>query len=371
MFSKRLRHLSQRVKENPKNLPFIIKGRIAGSFTKRFSRFIGYYSPGPEAVMLYLTERCNLNCKVCFLKHIKIDYKELEVWDWIRLIDEVAQYNPRISISGGEPLLYNGIDEILDYLHRKGLSTTLTTNGTLIDRHLLSILKNIERLKISIDGPEEIHDKLRGIKGTYKKVIHNIEMLNKIKLEKSRQTPFLTMYSIITTDLLPYLEQMIEIAIKNKFQQIRFLHLLFLSEEDINAAKNIFPDRLYYWKGAVFNAEHFVHSEKIAEGIMKIKEKKYPIIVEFEPDFNFQNILKYYRRDTHFFLSYRGKCRMPWTSMTIKQDGRVEICPDYIIGDTKEDSLKEIWNSKRAKELRKFISQRNTFPVCKACCAYY
>jgi len=371
MLSKRLKHLYQRVKEDPKNLPSLFKRRFMGAFSKRFSRIMGYHSPPPEAVMLYLTERCNLNCKVCFLKHIKIEHNELEVDDWIRLLDEISKWRPRVSISGGEPLLYNGIDKILDYLRKKGLSTTMTTNGTLIDKHLLPVINNVERLKISIDGPEEIHDKLRGIKSTYNRVMHNIALLNRVKSEKHRQTPFLTMYTIITTDLLPYLEQMIEIAIENNFQQIRFLHLLFLTEKDMYAAEKKFPDKLYYWEGAVFNPGHLINGRKIAEAIRKIKGKRYPIIVEFEPDFNFGEIKKYYERDESFFSKYRGKCKMPWVSMTIKQDGRVEICPDYIIGDAGKNSLTRIWNSGKALELRGFISHKNLFPVCKSCCALF
>ncbi len=371
MLSKRFKHLYQRVKENPGNLPSLFKRRITGTFSKKFSRIMRYHSPPPEAVMLYLTERCNLNCEVCFLKHIKLEHNELEVDNWIKLIDEISKWKPRVSISGGEPLLYNGIDKILDYLRKKRLSTTMTTNGTLIDKHLLPVTNNVERLKISIDGPEEIHDTLRGIKGTYNRVMHNITLLNRVKSERYKQTPFLTMYTIITTDLLPYLEQMIEIAIENGFQQIRFLHLLFLTKKDFLAAEETFPDKLYYWKGAVFNPEHLIDGGKIAEAITKIKGKRYPIIVEFEPDFNFNEIKKYYERDASFFLTYRGKCKMPWTSMTIKQDGRVEICPDYIIGDVGENSLTQIWNSGKAITLRRFVSHNNIFPVCKSCCALF
>jgi len=371
MFSKRVKHLYQRLKENPENIPLLFVRRFTSIFSKKFSPLLRYYSPAPEAVMLYLTERCNLNCEVCFLKHITLEYNELKPQQWLKIIDEISLWKPRISISGGEPLLYNGIDEILYYLRQKQLSTTMTTNGTLIDKHLLPIMENVERLKISIDGPEEIHDRLRGIKGTYQQVMHNIELLNQVKVEKREQKPFLTMYTILTTELLPHIDEIIETAVKMGFQQIRFLHLLYLSDEDIHLAEIEFPDELYYWKGAVFEPDNLIESGMISEAIKRIKNKRYPIIVEFEPDFNLNEIEKYYSRDKDFFFKYKGGCRMPWSSMTIKQDGRVEICPDYIIGNAGMESIKKIWNSQRAKELRKFIFHKGEFPVCKACCAFY
>jgi MoaA/NifB/PqqE/SkfB family radical SAM enzyme len=68
-----------------------------------------------------------------------------------------------VSVSGGEPFLYRGLEEILAHAKSLGLHTTVTTNGFFTGKDRLGPLRElIDVLAISLDGPPEMHNQVRG-----------------------------------------------------------------------------------------------------------------------------------------------------------------------------------------------------------------
>jgi MoaA/NifB/PqqE/SkfB family radical SAM enzyme len=79
-----------------------------------------------------------------------------------------------IVLMGGEPLLYKGIDSIVDFVKSEGMQCHLTTNGILIPQ-FIGLLKKVDLLMVSLDGQRYGHEKNRG-EGTWQKVIDGIEL---------------------------------------------------------------------------------------------------------------------------------------------------------------------------------------------------
>lgn len=141
--------------------------------------------------VLELTKQCNNNCKYCYnvWKTSKSYPKyELSTDEWKKIIDKIVKETKLklIAISGGEPLLRKDFFQILIYLKRKKIPVTLITNGTLLSRELIKKclecgVKNFELPLLSDES--EIHDKLTKNRGSWKKVIHNI---NEIKKQKGK-----------------------------------------------------------------------------------------------------------------------------------------------------------------------------------------
>ena len=75
--------------------------------------------------------------------------------------------------SGGEPLVRKDLPELAKYATNKGMRAVISTNGTLIDRNMAKILKDVglSYVGVSLDGGEEVHDAFRGVKGAYKKAL--------------------------------------------------------------------------------------------------------------------------------------------------------------------------------------------------------
>lgn len=131
----------------------------------------------PLFISWQITERCNLRCKYC-------DYwggekeKELNTKDVFTIIDDLARLGTfGISFTGGEPLLRDDIGEIIVYARRKGITTKINTNGLLVPQKIKE-LQGVEQVNLSFDGPESIHDKVRG-NGAYKALFLAVEALKK------------------------------------------------------------------------------------------------------------------------------------------------------------------------------------------------
>lgn len=134
----------------------------------------------PLRVMHFVTFRCNLSCKYCGIW--KTFSKEMSTKEAKKAIKEFADAGTfHWVFTGGEPLLRKDIGDLVNYLKDFGIVVTMTTNGTLIRRRVKE-LRNVDYFVVSLDGPEEVNDFVRG-KGVYKKVIKNVEILKNYNFE--------------------------------------------------------------------------------------------------------------------------------------------------------------------------------------------
>ncbi len=131
----------------------------------------------PASVVLCVTNRCNLRCAYCYAEYYDRNHTELTTEQILSLIDELYEVGARhISLNGGEALIRNDIEIIVDKINAKNMLCQLTTNGLLV-RKKINILKKIDSLCLSIDGDRKSTDLNRGV-GTYDKIIEAIGVLN-------------------------------------------------------------------------------------------------------------------------------------------------------------------------------------------------
>ena len=107
----------------------------------------------PYTCNIKITQRCNLRCHFCGLWKLS-DREEMSISDYSRLADLLKKIGiARVVITGGEPLLRDDSEEIVGLFARKGFSTTLLTNGTLLDRDRMARLSRngLSDIGISLD----------------------------------------------------------------------------------------------------------------------------------------------------------------------------------------------------------------------------
>ncbi len=122
--------------------------------------------------MFSLTDRCMGKCVYC--KISKRKSTELTLPEVCNIINEVSAMGcTRIGFWGGEPLIREDIEDILKHAKSKGVFVTLDTNGYLLEEKK-EVLKYLDHLIISFDGPGKMHEANRG-KGTFKKAIKALE----------------------------------------------------------------------------------------------------------------------------------------------------------------------------------------------------
>ena len=147
-----------------------------------------------EKLYIYLSWRCNLHCKHCWVSSSS-DKQEVIPEQYIeRAIMESIDLGLRlIKISGGEPTLFPEIiNSIVKMCYRYNLELNIETNGTLLSSDLIESFVQIPPyVNISIDSyDEKIHDAIRKTDSAFRKTINGIELLKKYNI------PFSVTYTI-------------------------------------------------------------------------------------------------------------------------------------------------------------------------------
>ncbi len=116
-----------------------------------------------RVVQVHPTRRCNLRCLHCYSSSGPEVRGGLAVGLLCKALDAAAAEGyTAMAVSGGEPLLYPPLPELLGTARRLGMFTALTTNGMLLDeRRLASLAGALDLLVISLDGMPASHDRMR------------------------------------------------------------------------------------------------------------------------------------------------------------------------------------------------------------------
>lgn len=120
----------------------------------------------PLRVFLGLTNRCDLKCRHCFMRAGKSG-AEMPIDVALGLCDQFSELGVvQITVTGGEPFLYRDIWTFLEYAASLRLYVTISTNGQSITERTAARLGRLgDRLRyvnISLDGPREVNDIVRG-----------------------------------------------------------------------------------------------------------------------------------------------------------------------------------------------------------------
>jgi MoaA/NifB/PqqE/SkfB family radical SAM enzyme len=139
-------------------------------------------------IQWHLTERCNLRCTHCYqsgtckdekpfseIKRAMGDVKQtIEAWEDAYGLEFSLSYN----VTGGEPFLRQDLFDVLQEIRNTRGDIYLLTNGTLVTPDAARKLAGhgVKGVQVSIEGPEAVHDRIRG-KGSFSKALSGIEHL--------------------------------------------------------------------------------------------------------------------------------------------------------------------------------------------------
>ncbi|MBQ6470168.1 MAG: radical SAM protein [Lachnospiraceae bacterium] len=142
-----------------------------------------YREPQLRQLFFELTLRCNERCFHCGSRCAADMPDGLRAETYKAILDEVKQNfdisRVQLCITGGEPLLRKDFFDILGYAHEIGYHWGMTSNATLITKETAAKLRaaGMGTISVSIDGLEETHDRLRGMKGGWRRSMEGIRNL--------------------------------------------------------------------------------------------------------------------------------------------------------------------------------------------------
>lgn len=174
------------------------------------------------------THLCNLDCKYCYNDDVRDPVMQSTTLE--RTIEQtfayVREYTPDRIVNfiwhGGEPTIAKiGFFEYAVELEQRyagdlRYTNSLQTNGTLLNKKWIKFLRNAQfEVSISIDGPQEINDKLRvtrNNKGSYERILKAIQLVQEANLplgvcvvmSRANARQIKTIYQFLTDNHLPF-----------------------------------------------------------------------------------------------------------------------------------------------------------------------
>lgn len=130
-----------------------------------------------DTLYLQLLYRCNFNCDHCFHGENLKRKDRLSAEQAAEIMCHfAAEYaTTKVVLLGGEPFLHENVVKINDEAHHMGLLTEICTNGhRVVRRKLPDMTGKLDKLRISLDGLRDAHDKIR-TPGSYDDAIETIE----------------------------------------------------------------------------------------------------------------------------------------------------------------------------------------------------
>lgn len=337
----------------------------------------------PKFISFTVTNLCNLRCRMCgqwseegYISNRKVNPgSQMRLADWKRLVDEIANYDISfILIRGGEPFLFRGIIELVEYINGKGIFISIDSNGMLLDKYAADIVRiGNMHITFSVDGPEQIHDQVRGSQGSFQRIKKNIALLN--DLEKKNDSR-ISKSICFTISQYSYegLGEMPDVARKLSIESINIVPYYYypaeIGQKYEDELKTNFECAAYSWRG-------FHHdSSGIDFNIFKREYRKYLKKLNGIENFPFMKFTEDdYRKWFTDSLTAVGSiaCMNVEKLIDIQPNGDANFCvdfPDYPIGNVKETSIKKLWDSQKASKFRRFRRAR-PLSICYRCGAKY
>ena len=116
--------------------------------------------------------------------------RQLGLADYVRLLDELAPHKPIISLFGGEPFLYPDIMPLIRDDQGARPTCTVITNGWRLERYARELVElGIDSIAVSIDGPPDVHDRIRGTRAASRSAAAGIRAVARWRRELGRALP--------------------------------------------------------------------------------------------------------------------------------------------------------------------------------------
>ena len=342
------------------------------------------YLFAPEWIVLGVNNVCNLHCKMCdvgtqnmetvFAQNligthpINMPLQLLQ-----KIIDQVATYYPttKLGYAFTEPLVYPHLEESLFYAKKKGIKTSITTNALTLKHKAKRLVDGgLNELYISLDGPQDIHNEIRGHKKSFQKAVEGI---NEVLTLNPKQE--ISIFCVITEWNIGYLEEFLDFFKDYPLVQIGFMHTNFTPSHVAETHNSIWANTYPATASNVeeVNIDNF-DLDTLWEEIIAIKAQKHKFGVSFSPEIETKEKLKEFYHKPEIMI---GKlCNDVFSNIMIKSDGSVipahGRCYNISLGNIYDTSLKEIWGSNELKKFRSdLIANGGLLPACSRCCSAF
>jgi len=336
--------------------------------------------PAPLTIYWSINSVCNLRCKMCdvgmfneegmFFKNLRIDRKlhEIDLDVFKRVVDEVRDDKPFMSFSSTEPLMYKPLAAAVAYCTESGLKSGVTTGAYTLAKQAQSLADaGLSRLAVSMDGPPDIHNHIRGKPDSFERSYEGI-LAYADACHRAGRKPEIYVNCTITNmnhdRLVDFYESIKDLPIDN----LTFTYMWFIDPQTAAEQNKLYGDQ-YPVSESCYSEwidPDAVDVDVLFDQMNQLRDKKN---VNFSP-FMTRDELKIYFHDRNKFVNNDARCLASWFFMQVLADGNVTVftrCHTVPVGNINDQSVAEVWNGEKMKTWRGFIKQAGKMPMCKRC----
>jgi len=330
----------------------------------------------PQGIVYEATMRCNLHCEFCYvgdLLNIEGEWRQEMPLDVLRRAFPDAA-GVQVSFTGGEIFMRKDILSVMDVFREKGYECGyLTSNGTIITEERADALAGLARagflkhISVSIDGPGELHDKARGVKGTFERTAAGLRRLQ--EAARKHQAPLrVSINTTVAHETLDALDQMVDVADSLGIDAIGLNHLMFSTPEEVAETVRLTGAKDATAISTFVTADPGLAAARVRKQVAALAEKcrAHKVRFDMRPKVGAKILENYYTPGAQL----DGRCLYPFLHARVSFSGKVYFCP-FIrveVGDLTSQSLEEVWTGERYVALRKRLVEEGLFPVCRRCC---
>jgi len=295
----------------------------------------------PQSAIISITSQCNSRCLLCDIWKRKGSFINPEI------LKKLPKNLEDIDVTGGEPFLHPKLLQIIKILGRDHRSARflITTNGLLPEKiakitpDLIKEHKNIA-FRISLDGIDEAHNRIRGVKNAFGQALKTIKILKELKI---KDLGIIFVLSRLNASELPKV-------------------LNFCRKEKLQFSLNLVCDSPIY-----FGKDHsFLKANQL-----EVKKNLQLVRNFLLPSFNPKNWGKVWFYQKLFDYSQSGRrclrCGAGKEFFYLQPDGNIYLChlKNWKIGNLQRQSFGQIWRGRlRERQLQKTANCHSCFMVC-------
>jgi MoaA/NifB/PqqE/SkfB family radical SAM enzyme len=290
-----------------------------------------------------------------------------------KLLDDVGSYLPKIDFAGVEPLLHPDIMELIDHIKKRRLFLSMTTNGIFLEHYAEKLVESgLDVIFVSVDGPERIHNAVRGMPGAFQKVITGLTKLKFLRENSNHKSPHITVnYCIIDLNVSTLAETVSLILGGGLADTFSIIHPYFVTESASNAHnRKYFAVGLSTPTGPQAAMLAAVDIDILWNQLCQVRAMFSSDQVGETHRFNSKAELSTYYHRPDVPVSNK-LCIIPWQRSMIMSNGDIVIynrCILYLAGNLHQESFAEVWNGVAYRRFRRILRKAGAFPVCSRCC---
>ena len=312
----------------------------------------------PISYTISVTNQCNSKCRTCFIYNKKTDMLSSE--EFSKVFASFGKSPYWVTISGGEPFIRKDLYEIVVSLVKtcNPSIVNIPTNGILTTKIISTIQKLCHEMpktkfiiNLSIDGTDDLHDRIRNVPGNYQKVLSTYKGLRRLHC----QNLSIGIHSVISSFNIERFTQIAD-TLMGLNPDSYITEIAEERQEMLNFGKGIVPDSLAY-RSAIDFLLHRIKNKNYT-GINKLTQA---LRIEY-----YSLVKKILRNNSRVINCYAGIA-----SCQIAPNGDVWFCcmKAKVVDNLKKSNynFKSIWFSNRARDMRREIKKQKCFcPMANA-----